>query len=106
MNYKFKYSENEKVFNELIENLKNEKTNVEISDLYEKTIILKINNNHFFIEEKAHSIIKDSLTTYFGLHIRKENEEKNHNESFLENQYLSEDDKMVKMIKYIKENII
>ena len=39
MNYKFKYSENEKVFNELIENLKNEKLNVEISDLYEKKII-------------------------------------------------------------------
>ncbi len=106
MNYKFKYSENEKVFNELIENLKNEKLNVEISDLYEKTIILKISNNYFFIEEKVQSIIKDNLTTYFGLNIRKENEEKNPNENILENQYLSEDDKMFKMIKYIKENII
>ena len=106
MNYNFKYPDNEAFFNNLVKKLNETDLITKIQDLYEKKIVLTVNETHFFIEEVIQSIHGTSPTppVYYALSIRKEDEKIESND-FFKIQYLSENEKIEMCLNYIKENL-
>lgn len=109
MNYEFKYKENKTFFYNLVNKLKENKLNIDMQDLFEKTFILTVNEINFFLEEIGIEILGTSkdlndIPKYIGMSIRKENDNTVSKDLF-KNQYLSENEKLDLFLNYIKENL-